>query len=115
MLPEGLILKHRRYSPVLSSLVGRLSSEGTQESLGSCFAAAEGMEDDMKRVLFAGVFALFVGTGIWTPSEAAPMGPVLAPVATGVNNAIPVYYYRGHYYRYRHHRHYYNHRYYRYY
>lgn len=76
----------------------------------------------MKRVLFTVVFGLFAGAGIWTPSEAAPMGPVLAPVATGVNDAIPVYYYRGvyypyyynrHYYRYHHNHHYYKHRNYR--
>ena len=68
----------------------------------------------MKRVLSTVVFGLFAGAGIWTPSEAAPMGPVLAPVATSVNNTIPVYYYRGVYYRYRHNHRYYRHRYYRY-
>ena len=68
----------------------------------------------MKRVLFTVVFGLFAGAGIWTPLEAAPMGPVLAPVASGINNTIPVYYYRGVHYRYYHNHHYYKHRYYRY-
>ena len=69
------------------------------------------MEEDMKRVLFPVVLGLIVSTGIWTSTEAAPMGPVPAPVATGVENTIPVYYYHNHYYRYRYHNHYYNHRY----
>jgi hypothetical protein len=65
-------------------------------------------------VLFTVVFGLFAGAGIWTPSEAAPMGPVLAPVASGINDNIPIYYYRGVHYRYYHHHRYYRHRYYRY-
>jgi hypothetical protein len=68
----------------------------------------------MKRALFSIAAAAVVCGSIGSPSEAAPMGPVLAPVAIGVNDAFPVYYFRGHHYRYYHNHHYYKHRYYRY-
>jgi hypothetical protein len=68
----------------------------------------------MKRAIFSIAVAAIVCGSISLPAEAALMGPVLAPVATGVNDAIPVYYYRGHHYRYYHNHHYYKHRYYRY-
>jgi hypothetical protein len=76
----------------------------------------------MKRALFSMAVAALVCGGISSRSEAAPMGPVLAPVAAGMNSAVPVYYYggvyfpyyyHGHYYRYHHNHHYYKHRYYR--
>ena len=63
----------------------------------------------MKRALFSIAAAALVCGSIGSPSVAAPMGPVLAPLAGTISNSIPVYYYSGVYYPYR-----YNHRYYRY-
>ena len=70
-----------------------------------------------RKTIFATVF---VGIGVtavsmFSQAQALPLGPALAPLAEKTSSALPVYYYHGRHYRYRHHGHYYNHRYYRYY
>jgi hypothetical protein len=47
-------------------------------------------------------------------TQALPIAPLPAELATEAGNIIPVYYYRGRSYPYRWHGHYYRHRYYRY-
>jgi hypothetical protein len=47
----------------------------------------------MKRFLFVVMFTVLAAVGIWSPSKAAPMGPVLAPVTNGASKATPAYYY----------------------
>ena len=73
----------------------------------------------MKRLLFAVLFTVLATVGIWSPSKAAPMGPVLAPIDNSASKAALAYYYHGiyypyyyrhHYYPYYYHHHYYYHR-----